>query len=438
MHLRAYLSLLFGYGILCPMEASHKDTQQEEDLRRWVANRLKKNDVPQPIWAQVKEDGYVHSALNNPKDNHLREDLLNEVKRFIRFQRRMPSIDLQDSVVKSERRPLQRQDEASVSLLSTDIPMHTRHIAYMSRERQDEESVVPTPTHDPVRKRAEAFTLYLAKMAAEDDLVKQFRQRVLDGVTVSYEEAVALMDSAAAAVFSLEWFEENGVPFIGHKARVWEDEWIPEEFPHFPGTITVEWDGGESVFSFEGVTPVRSFQVLLLSEDGESAWFRNLRVLEDSVLGVFWKLAQQTWRFPAWGPQDIPSIPMFVLMGLARVVGVPYTTHNDSRLYQPITIKVPPWFSVENVSQVYKSLKRVFPTKPQPSPRRLALFEFVMLQPEVRVPAKGEIPKVPSWAALVRYWNESLPAGHEWHYKDRRNFRRDFLKAFDQIVNYYY
>jgi hypothetical protein len=31
-----------------------------------------------------------------------------------------------------------------------------------------------------------------------------------------------------------------------------------------------------------------------------------------------------------------------------------------------------------------------------------------------------------------------LPAEHKWRYEDRRNFRRDFLEAFDQIVNYYY
>ena len=54
----------------------------------------------------------------------------------------------------------------------------------------------------------------------------------------------------------------------------------------------------------------------------------------------------------------------------------------------PITIDVPPWFSADNVSHVYKSLKKDSRTKPQPSPRRLALFEFVMKQPEVTVPGE--------------------------------------------------
>ena len=144
-------------------------------------------------------------------------------------------------------------------------------------------------------------------------------------------------------------------------------------------------------------------------------------------------------------------MPMFVLMGRAPVVGLPYEwfyhpqmTHTDpermrrrSRVYQPITIEVPPWFSEESVKQVYKSVKEQIPTTPQPSLRRLALFEFVMKQPEVTVPGEGGRPEGLSWAALVRAWNESLPAGREWHYTHRGNLRRDFLKAFDQIVNYY-
>ena len=108
-----------------------------------------------------------------------------------------------------------------------------------------------------------------------------------------------------------------------------------------------------------------------------------------------------------------------------------------SRIYQSITLEVPPWFSVENVSVEYKSVKGLIPTKPQPSPRRLALFEFVMRHPKVTVPGEGQVPTVPTWAELFRAWNDSLPAGHEWRYDDRRNFRRDFLKAFDQIVNFY-
>ncbi len=110
---------------------------------------------------------------------------------------------------------------------------------------------------------------------------------------------------------------------------------------------------------------------------------------------------------------------------------------DHARIYQPITMEIPPWFSAEKVSQEYKRVKERIPTTPQPSERRMALFEFVMKHPEVTVPGEGQVPSVPSWARLLRSWNESLPDGSEWYCDDRRNFRRDFLKAFQQIVNYY-
>src|SRR5215217_8048209 len=184
------------------MDLSHKDTQQEEDLRRWLARRRKK-DVPQPIWEKVKRDGHVDKALD-PNDPYMREDLLDDVKELFQFAYQMvPLLGTQGLVTGRDDRYLQRQVEASVNPFSADIPIHKRRFAVMSLQRQeDEASVISASAEDPVRKRAKAFTLYLAKIAAEDSLVKQFRQRVLDGGTVSYEEAVAFMDSPAAAVFS--------------------------------------------------------------------------------------------------------------------------------------------------------------------------------------------------------------------------------------------
>jgi hypothetical protein len=62
---------------------------------------------------------------------------------------------------------------------------------------------------------------------------------------------------------------------------------------------------------------------------------------------------------------------------------------------------------------------------------------FVLEHPEVEVAHVGERPKVPSWRELYRLWNKDFPRGNEWHYKDVRNFQRDFKEAFDQITNFY-
>ncbi|MDP9479395.1 MAG: hypothetical protein M3R38_27605, partial [Actinomycetota bacterium] len=71
--------------------------------------------------------------------------------------------------------------------------------------------------NDPLAHRAEAFSSYLAKLATGDPKVKSFRQKVLrDSTAPSVEEAEAFLFSPATAMFHADWFEENGVPIIGH------------------------------------------------------------------------------------------------------------------------------------------------------------------------------------------------------------------------------
>jgi hypothetical protein len=128
----------------------------------------------------------------------------------------------------------------------------------------DEHSLFPK---DAVHKQADAFTWYLLKLAAEDGRVKQFRQRVLNGGTISYGESEALLRSPAAAVFSCSWFEERGIPFVGHKAQVLEGEWPPsEESSGVRGTMKIGWEGGELCTPFEAVPPFRSLEVFLHAE----------------------------------------------------------------------------------------------------------------------------------------------------------------------------
>jgi hypothetical protein len=277
-------------------------------------------------------------------------------------------------------------------------------------------------------------------------MVKEFRQSVLGGAKLTADQAIALLDSPAAAIFSCGWFEEKGVPFVGHKAQVLEGEWPPsKEASRVQGSIRIGWNGGELLSSYEGVAPFRSLDVPI---GPKPLWRRKLVVLEHSVLGLLFEFAQRLHeRYPWWRAR---MMPMFVLMQQAPMVGRPgaYYYYNipssypevlrRSRVYQPIVLELPPWFPVANATQLYKIVKELIPTTPQPSLRRLALFEFVVKHPDVTVPGEGQIHVGPSWAALLSAWNEGLPPPeHKWRYGDRRNFRRDFRKAFDQIVNYY-
>jgi len=117
----------------------------------------------------------------NPDDLYKPEELVDEVKELIRFAI-LVNEEIQDSLIGGDDRRLQRQeDEASINPFSADRPIHKRRWSFMPLQRQDEASVIQASTEDPVRKQGDAFTLYLAKMAAEDSIVKQFPRRSCSG-----------------------------------------------------------------------------------------------------------------------------------------------------------------------------------------------------------------------------------------------------------------
>jgi hypothetical protein len=178
---------------------------------------------------------------------------------------------------------------------------------------------------------------------------------------------------SSGPVFSCDWFEERGIPFVAHKAQVLEGEWLPSEGSTWVGVkIKIEWRGGELLAAFEGAAPFRVQEVWL--DDGERAYeLQVLVALEDSVLGVLFGLAQRlSERFPWWGARWMPG---FVLMGRAPLIGLhqeryyrPNINYHgrggnlipQPRLYTPITLEIPPWYSAETVSEIYKRIKNQF------------------------------------------------------------------------------
>ena len=60
--------------------------------------------------------------------------------------------------------------------------------------------------------------------------VREFREKILPGRLLVADEAHALIASYAARTFSCGWFEEWGIPFIGHSAEVLDTAPWGEEF----------------------------------------------------------------------------------------------------------------------------------------------------------------------------------------------------------------
>jgi hypothetical protein len=230
------------------------------------------------------------------------------------------------------------------------------------------------PAGDPMALRAEALCLYWAKLAEAEQQVRQFRKDLLDGGVASESEARNLMHS----------------PVAGRLNDLATD--LCSRYP---------WQ----------------------SED--AAWF--------------------------------------VLTGEAP--WVPPLTAHINRLPSPrnqgtITITAAYWAPKAAVSEFYAEVKaevraRIMDIAPTPSPRRLALFRFIVersqgidqwgsLKPEgprsVHVQGLPVLHvqglHVPQWRSLQAQWNEEYPEGHEWHYSDHRNLRRDFKEAFEALAGH--
>jgi hypothetical protein len=443
------------------MNKNRDDTAREE-LRMWLATRLRVEDVPRPLWEWLEADGYVDEVLdgNRPLD---REDLLDIAKDRFQFAKEMaPFVGGSPSTFTRARGldppgmvgqqrwadhgphiydpALDHLAEVTAQLIGAGVPIdpkfHREVGELMSRREKLLESQIAA-LNNPVIQRAEAFSLYLAKLASEDPKVKNFRREVLDdGAFLSMEEAEDFIFSPATGLFPAAWFKEEGVPFVGHTVRVLELEILSSQRPRrLRGTAKVEWDGGEIVAPFEGA---------VLSSDPferKAVGSESVPALKKSVISDLLLLDEHLrGRFP-WHPlhQDVLQVPMFVLMGRPPWVEPFRATVPDGYpdLYQTVDITVWPWVPVGEVTSLYESVRKELNPTPTTSSRRLALFMFVLEHPEVEVAHVGERPKVPSWRELYRLWNKDFPRGNEWHYKDVRNFQRDFKEAFDQITNFY-
>ena len=156
-------------------------------------------------------------------------------------------------------------------------------------------------------------------------------------------------------------------------------------------------------------------------------------------------------RYP-WGSEDAA---WFVLTGEAP--WVPPLTAHINRLPSPrnqgtITITAAYWAPKAAVSEFYAEVKaevkaRIVDIAPTPSPRRLALFRFVVersqgidqwgsLKPGEPKSVHVQGLHIPQWRSLQAQWNEEHPEGHEWHYSDHRNLRRDFNEAFEALARH--
>ncbi len=150
------------------------------------------------------------------------------------------------------------------------------------------------------------------------------------------------------------------------------------------------------------------------------------------------KLAAELCRRYPWEPQDAV---WFVLTG-----EVPWVPPLTARIKGPslpnnhgtITITAMHWVPNATVGTFYAELRaRYVDSGPTPSLRQLAVFRFVTEQSSGITERLVYGLNTPPWRSLQSQWNEEYPQGHDWHYSDHRNLRRDFKEAFEALIGYW-
>jgi hypothetical protein len=313
-------------------------------------------------------------------------------------------------------------------------------------------------------KRARATEEYIANVAASESLVYDFRQRFLGGGVITPNQGQRLVSSPAAAILPSSYFAASGPVRIPVDHNVVDCELTPYELGDDedildPYTSPSELYDGEGAFR-----PVRMFvdppgkeltaktrywqDLHVPDENGRSkAILVELSSLLGSLLAVCnsllerrlypWREHQAAWFVITGEPPTVPAL-----------VGGYRTSSNPAITEHTITMRVKPWVPAETVRRLYRRLQeRVLEDRPRSlSERNLAVFRFVVEQTEVwgvevgdseAGPAQPTKPKLvqPAWRTLLDLWNRRYPEGHDWHYGDVRNLRRDFGRAERAIVH---
>jgi hypothetical protein len=380
-------------------------------LRDLAARQLKWSTVPDPIWEDAVEGGYVRDALTDAKG---REELLEFLRERMRFYRRMKTWE--GSPIDTE----QREDAGE----------------------EDESFYAQLGVKET--RRAEVVEEYVAKVAACEGRVFAFRKRFLGGTVLSPAQADALITSPAAAFLPLEYFTpfgESRIPLLNHSATLRTDPPKGDEGGSYSLSIFVQPPG--ETFS---VAVQRTERLLCIDEEGQTeetlvedrSVLEGLRRLSNYLAAEYpWQEAQATWFVLTGEPPALSAARGRVSRGSAAP-------------YAEIVMTVQPWVPADTVRQFYGQLQgQVRTSRPRAlSERNLAVFRFVVGQQEVKpysdnAPASEltrRHPKLmtleqPSWRVMLKRWNGHLPAGHRWHYRYVRNFQRDFRRAAQAIVS---
>lgn len=327
------------------------------------------------------------------------------------------------------------------------------HEAEKRDAREDAQSLdVRELVGDRTRAMTGAMSALFALIGDQFPEVKEFRERVLSGRRLTADEAHGLIASCAARTFSRSWFEEWGVPFVGHQAKVVDTGPRGEHYNPVDDTMTIRVDPPgvtktvRYAYSREGDPNTRcivqSGAVIPIHTDfpNEShgdhtypPWLwpgsvvDNLYELSVELAGAFdWPL--ESGNLGGTRPRS-RTAAWFVLTGEApqvRPMEARWETKFGSTHLNPqwrIQLTIPPWLPEEEVLRALRTLRRQRPKGRQmpktAKPLEVALFVWKRERIDgYREPAP--------WTAWLKQWNNEHP-GHRIN--TASNFRTCFLRG---------
>jgi|GEM_PF-3137898 len=354
----------------------------EAQLRKKLAQALKRADVPEPLWKELVEDDWVLDALDKGREDGF-PGLVRQARRRLRTS----------EAIAQRTPPPGRTASAAKS-----VSLQPRELL-----------------------RAEAFSAWLSHHVTAIPRVRRLRQDLFGGGVLSAAQAEALLQSPAPRFLSAKRFHALGIPLLGHTAHLVNTS---QDFSYegnvTQATLQLNWPGGthEESCRWEDrqnmpATRIRELVLPRLKQD----WI--VKVWPSSVFGELsdcsaWLAERYAWPLPEalWFLLTGDTPPMAPLR-----LGVHGAVHSDLHRYT-ITLTVEPWISADTVLQAYRAVQDMVLQGQDNRPlgeRSLTLLQFVA---EHGVRQK----KRPGWNAVMTAWNRAYP---QWAYDRLSNFAKD-------------
>ena len=301
--------------------------------------------------------------------------------------------------------------------------------------------------------RSWIFSGYVSQIASEDDNVRRFRSKYLDGGTIDPGRARSLLTSPAAAIWPSLEFHVSGFPLLGHThrnvggscddrgryvvAEVYDTasgvgRTVTDRRPREAGAWSVTEQARGALSNSEDAREIKGWDLLAFPD--EEHGINRVCVQPGSVLGELrsrvrklilrypWQESEATW-FVLTG--ETPWIAPVTLQ--ARGVG---TRGMFERQF--VTMKVEPWVSEETVRRTYREAQvRMLRGDNRPAKsKQLDLFRFVSSRTDPFALHGKE--RARAARELVPEWDRENP--DDAYGTDTRRFWRDYDRALELIA----